>query len=78
MAVYLDARKTSNRAALFNKRIVFRCGNYGRSVVSIVHKRATLRVRNTEQERARERERREREHGGVRKDRRGGSVAGVR
>lgn len=76
MAVYLDARKTSNRAALFNKRIVFRCGNYGRSVVSIVHKRATLRVRNTEQER--EKERREREHGGVRKDRRGGSVAGVR
>lgn len=55
MAVYLDARKTSNRAALFNKRIVFRCGNYGRSVVSIVHKRATLRVRNTEQERERER-----------------------
>lgn len=51
MAVYLDARKTSNRAALFNKRIVFRCGNYGRSVVSIVHKRATLRVRNREYER---------------------------
>lgn len=51
MAVYLDARKTSNRAALFNKRIVFRCGNYGRSVVSIVHKRATLRVRNREHER---------------------------